>query len=152
LLTALISDSHGIIDRGLMSIPDNYILRPGEKVVILAEGPWEGEMASVSHETISNRDDGRVLVDVSSNWIDPNNISFINSTIQRHLFFRRELAIWNIPRDEVLQQSSGLRTSDDRLLKLLSTLKIEKKSSTSIKQTKRKNDTGKYKRNMKRKK
>lgn len=123
-----------------MPIPDTHVLRPGEKVVILAEGPWEGEMATVSLETSQNRGDGCILVDVTCDWVDSNNLSFLNSTTQQHLFRRGELAMWHIPKDDVVPQPAVSTKSNDRLLRLLSTLQIEKKSVPGKNQPKRKID------------
>jgi hypothetical protein len=127
-----------------MPIPINYSFRPGEKVVILAKGPWEGEMASVSYES---SDDDRILVDVSCDWMDPNDVNFLNSTTQQHSFLKNELAMWNFPKDEDAPRPVAIiQKSTDRLMKLLSTLPLEKKKSTVTNQSKRKNDEGSYKR------
>lgn len=133
------------LDRGLMQIPDNYIFRPGEKVVVLAKGPWEGEMASVSNECSVAKDDDRVLVDLSCDWMDSTNTNVLNSKMQQHSFLKSELAMWSFPDADDSQRPAAMQKSNDRLMKLLSSLSLEKKI-TATNQSKPKISESSYKR------
>lgn len=127
-----------------MAIPENYIFRRGEKVVILANGPWEGETAAVWDESSERSDNGRVLVDIACNWTGENSVDSFNSKLQ-YSFLKTELALWNFPKeDDFPRPVEETRKKTERLMKLLSLIPREQKIATLP--SKRKNEESSHKR------
>ena len=124
-------------DKGLKAMPSSYSLRPGESVVILTKGEWEG--ATVEVVDTADTDDRlrptEVSVKLASSWdtmFDANlNSGAVGTADRPFVVQRHELAIWDYGgawdgRDDVSAPvATSVPDARRRLQDLLSTLKTE---------------------------
>jgi len=146
-------------ERGLKRVPESYEFTDGETVIIIAEGEWEGESATVSLDSLIAKDEVSVTpsfgwgVSMAGEQSDVLNQSGANAMILK----RREVAIWDYPSDtswdsnyeekipvrsvpdsrqKLYDVFSSLKTSEPKKLQVSPPNKPERDTFTSARQRK----------------
>lgn len=122
----IVSQRQLLADKGLKVLPTDYVLNPGESVVIISNDKWNGISANilVSDSSYGGSPLGQseVLVSLDVDLIE------IDPTADRSLILQRhEIAIWNLDSiydDDIYQSKPATSISDSKrkINSLLSTL------------------------------
>jgi dsDNA-specific endonuclease/ATPase MutS2 len=121
-------------EQGLKPVSDRYEFVVGEKVIIIAKGPWEGTPATV----VVCEGQNSVLVTPESRWNDPSFEPGRGHSIypEKPMIFQRyELAVWDYDsvwdddKDLSVLRRTSVRESKQKLVNLITSLGDTKRMS-----------------------